>query len=68
MRENNKEICGAFNYFENFLVFVSAFSTCVLILGFASLVGVTVGTARFVVGLKLCVIIARIKLHKSIIK
>ena len=53
MRENNEEICGAFNYFENFLFFVSAFSTCVLISAFASLVGVTVGTARFAVGLKL---------------
>ena len=57
MRENNEEICGAFNYFENFLFFVSAFSTCVLISAFASLVGVTVGTARFAVGLKFCVII-----------
>ena len=65
---NNEIICGAFNYFENFLIFVSVFGTCVSISAFASLVSVTVGTARFVVGLKLCVIIARIKLHNSIIK
>ena len=61
-------MCRSLNYFENFLVSVSAVSDCVSISAFTSLVGVFVGIANFAVGLKICVITAGIKKYKSIIK
>ena len=39
MRGKCKKVCSALNYFEPFLVFVSAVSGCVSIFEFASLVG-----------------------------
>ena len=52
------------NYFEHFLVFVSAVSGCVSISAFASLVGVPISIASSAVGLKMCAIIAGIKKYK----
>ena len=43
MSEVHKKTCRCLNYFESFLVFVSAVSGCVSISAFVSLVGVTVG-------------------------
>ena len=68
MSEKHKKVCRSLNYFENFLVSVSAVSGCVSISAFTSLVGVFVGIANFAVGLKICVITAGIKKYKSIIK
>ena len=68
MSEKHKKVCRSLNYFENFLVSVSAVSDCVSISAFTSLVGVFVGIANFAVGLKICVITAGIKKYKSIIK
>ena len=47
------------NYFEHFLVLVSAVIGCVWISGFVSLVGVLVGIASSAVGLKICATTAR---------
>ena len=52
------------NYFEHFLVFVSAVSGCVSISAFASLVGVPISIASSAVGLKMCAITAGIKKYK----
>ena len=52
MNEKHKEDCRALNYFENFLVFVSAVSGCVSISAFASLVGVPVGICELCSGIK----------------
>ena len=49
------------NYFEHFLVFVSALSGCVSNFVFASLVGIPVGIASSAVGVKICAIMAGIK-------
>ena len=68
-KEKHKNVSMVLNYFEHFLVFVSAVSGCVSISAFASLVGVP--KAIFVsstVGLKIYVIAARIKKYKSITK
>ena len=54
------------NYFEHFLVFVSAVSGSVLISVFSSLVGVPVGIASSAVGFKTCLVTAGIK--KSVVK
>ena len=48
--------CDALNYFETFFVFVSAFSGCVWISAFASLVGIPVGISSSAIGGKICAI------------
>ena len=63
-----KKVCRALNYFEHFLVFVSALSGSVSISAFVSLVGFPVGIASSGVGLKICAVTAGIKKFKSIIK
>ena len=55
------------NYFEHFLVFVSAVSGCFSISAFASLVGVPVGIASSTVELKICTLNVGIKNYRSII-
>ena len=56
------------NYFEHFLVFVSYVSGTVLISAFASLVGVPIGIASSVLGIKICATTEGIEKYKSIIK
>ena len=53
------------NYTEHLLISASTVSGCVSISAFASLVGVSVGSAATI---KICKITARIKKYKSIIK
>ena len=55
----------ALNYFGHFLVFISVVnSMCVSISAFTSLVGVPVGIAGSLLGLKICDIIAGIEKYK----
>ena len=61
-------MCRALNYFENFLVFVSAASGCISISAFASLAGVPVGIVSYAVELKTCALTTGIIKYKSIIK
>ena len=68
LSEKHKEVCKDSNCSEHFLVFISAISGCVLILAFASLVGVPVGITSSAVGLKTCTLTAGIKKFKSINK
>ena len=56
------------NYFRHFLLFISAASGCDLISAFPSSVGISVGIASSVLGLKICEITAEIKKYKWIIK
>ena len=60
MSEKQKKVCRDFNYFGNFLVFVSAASGCVSVSAFASLVGVSVGISSSTVEIKICAITAGI--------
>ena len=39
MNKNHKKVCMALNYFECFLIFISAVSVCVSVYAFTSLVG-----------------------------
>ena len=64
----NRKLCRALNYFEHFLVFVSAVCDYVWISVFVSLAGVLVGTASFSVRLKICAITTNIKKYNSIMK
>ena len=65
MSEKDKKVCRSSNYFEHFLVFISAVSDCVSICVFASLIEVSVGIASLAVRLP---ITAAIRKYKSIIK
>ena len=68
MSEKQKKVYRALNYFENFLVFVSAVSDCVFVSVFASSVGVSAGILSSAVELKICAITVGIKKYRSIIK
>ena len=68
MSEKPKEVCRTLNYFDKFLIFVSAVSGSVLISAFDWLVSFPVGTTISAVGLKMYAIITRIEKYKSIIK
>ena len=68
MSEKQKKVYRGLNYFEHFLVFVSAVSDCVFVSVFASSVGVSAGILSSAVELKICAITVGIKKYKSIIK
>ena len=68
MRNKNKKVCATLNYIEHFLILASAVTGCISISAFASLVGIPIGIASFVIVLKVCAAIAVIKKYKSIIK
>ena len=61
MCEKFKNVCRVLNYFDYFLVFVSAISGCVSISVFVLLINVPVGNASSVVGLKIFALTAGIK-------
>ena len=61
MSEKHQKMCKTLNYFDNFLVPISAGSGCVSISAFASLVGVPVGITSSVLGLNICAITEGIK-------
>ena len=61
MNEKHKKVCMALHYFEHFLVFVFAVSSCVPISASASLFGVSVGLASSAAGLKLVQELPRLK-------
>ena len=63
-----KKVCRVLNYIEYLLILVLTVTGCVSVSAFASLVGFPVSVTSYVVGLKTCVITARFKKHKSIIK
>ena len=45
MNEKHKKVCRVLNYFEHFLIFISAVSSCVSISAFYSLLSVFAGIA-----------------------
>ena len=68
MSEKHKTVCRDLNYFEHFIIFDSASSSCVSTSVFASLIGVFVGIASSAVESKVCAITAEIRMYNSIIK
>ena len=56
------------NYIDHLFIVISTITGCVSITTFASLVGIPVGIASFVIGLKIYVLTAGIKKYSSIIK
>ena len=66
-KEKHKNVSMVLNYFEHFLVFVSAVSGCVSISEFVSLIGVPVRIIGSAIGLRICAITLGIKKYNSII-
>ena len=56
------------NFIEHLLILVSAVTECVSISAFSSLAGIPVGITSSATGLKICVIIVRIKKCNSVVK
>ena len=53
MSQKHKEICTILNYIEHFLVLASAVTSSVSVSAFVSLLGISVGITRSVVGLRI---------------
>ena len=68
MSKKLKKVCKVLNYVDHSLIVTSTVTGCVSISAFASLVGIPIGITSSSIGLKICVIIARIKKYKSINK
>ena len=56
------------NYIEHLLILITTGTGCVYISVFAFLVGISIGITGSAIALKICVITARIKRYKSIIR
>ena len=61
MSKKHKKVCTALNYIEYLLILASTVTGCVSISTFASLVGIPIGLASSVVGLKIFAITSGIK-------
>ena len=66
--KKHKKVSTVLNYIEHLLNLISTVIGCVSISAFASLVGIPIGTTNSAVGLKICIITARIRKYKSMIK
>ena len=63
----NKLMSKTLIYIEHFSILASAFTGCILISAFSSLIGVSAGITSSAIGLKICAITAGIKTYNSII-
>ena len=61
MSKKYKKACRFLNYIEHLIILISTVSGYVSISAFASLVGIPIGNTISAIGLKICVITARIK-------
>ena len=68
LRKKHKKICKILNYTEHLIILASTVTGCVSIFALASFVGFPVGIASSTAIIEVCVITARIKKYKSIIK
>ena len=60
MSKKHKKACRFFNYIEHLIILISTVSGYVPISAFDSLVGTPIGNTISAIGLKICVITARI--------
>ena len=68
MSKKHDTVDRALNYIEHLLIAISTVSGCLSISAFVSLVGISIGITSSSVGLKICVITARVKKYKSLRK
>ena len=67
MSKIHDKVWRPLNYFEHFLVFVSAVNVCVSISEFVSVIGVPVGITGSAIEMRICSITIGIKKYNSII-
>ena len=68
MSNKNKKVSTTLNYIEHFVTLAFAVNVCISISAFASLADISKGIMSSTLGLNICIVIERIKKHKSIIK
>ena len=68
MSKEGKRVSTTLNFIEHFFILASTVTGCISISAFASLIGIPLGIASSVIGLKICAIAAWIKNQKSMIK
>ena len=68
MINQNKKVCTALDYIEHFLTLVFSSTVWICISAFTSLVDISKGIMNSTKGLNICLIIARVKQYKSVIK
>ena len=68
MSKKHKSIYRVFNHIEHSLIAISAIAGCVSMSAFASLAGIPIGIASSATEIKISLITAEIKNHKSRIK
>ena len=61
MRNRHKKVWITLNYTEHFHILASAFTGCISIFAFASLLGIAIGITSSAIGLKICTTAAGIK-------
>ena len=66
MSKKHKKVCRVLNYIDHSLIVISAITGRISISAFASLVGIPIRIMSSATELKICVITAEIKKHKSI--
>ena len=62
------EACTTVNYIEHFLILDFVIIRCISVSDFTVFLSITIGITSSAIGLKICAIIAGIKIYKSIIK
>ena len=60
--------CPTLNYIELFLILSFSITGCISISTFTSLLGISIGITSSAIGLKICAVIAGIKIFNSIFK
>ena len=66
MSRKHKKVCTTPTYIEHFLILASTTTGYIINSAFASLLGIPIGITSSAIGLKICLITARIKTYKSI--
>ena len=68
MSKKHKKVCRVMNYIDHSVIVISIINGCISISDFASLVGISIEITSQAIELKTCVVTARTKKYKSIIK
>ena len=68
MSKKHKKVCRVLNYIDHSVIVISIINGCISISNFASLVGISIRITSYAIELKTCVVTARMKKYKSIIK
>ena len=68
MSQKIRKVSKVLIYIGILLILISTVTGCLFICSFVSIVGIPIGIKNSAIGLKICLITARIKKYKSIIE